>query len=101
MKYNTKLIQVIKTMVEIAEQDDGDDYFNIVSSIALIFPSKLTEQLKQLVKNPTYDGDVICKSYRDELLTIGLATRVCCGGQQGYTAAKYIAYSVLNKLQQI
>lgn len=101
MRNNTKLAPIIKSLVEIAQQDDEDDYFNIISSIAFIFPRYLIGQLKQLVKNPTWDGDVVCKSHRDELLIMGIATRICCNGEQGYTAAKYIAYCILNQINKI
>ena len=88
---------IVSELVERAHTD-GDDYFEVVSAIALILPKSLHEQLYQLVHGPTWDGDVICKSYRDELLDMGLAARICCKGEQGYTGGTYIGYSVLQKL---
>lgn len=53
------------------------------------------DQLKQLlVHGPTWDGDVISKICRDALLTWKLAVRCCFKGEQGYTAASYLAYTV-------
>jgi hypothetical protein len=53
------------------------------------------EQLKQLLfQGPIYDGCVISKSDRNQLINYGLATRCCFKGEQGYTAATYLAYSV-------
>ena len=49
------------------------------------------EQLKQLLRSPTWDGDVVSKSWRDELLSAKLAERCCVGGEQGYTTATYPA----------
>lgn len=54
------------------------------------------EALDQLVKDgPVYDGNVVSKAHRDDLMTLGLATRVCYKGEQGYTAANYIGWDVL------
>lgn len=53
------------------------------------------EQLKQLLfQGPIWDGCVICKSDRDTLIQYGLATRCCFMGEQGFTAATYLAFSV-------
>lgn len=54
------------------------------------------EQLKQLVeRGPVWDGDVVSKSARDDLIGLGLATRVCVKGEQGFTAANYRGWDVL------
>jgi len=98
MKTSMKLAEVIRTLVDMAESDDGDRYFEITQAIALIFPAALIEQLEQLVRGPVWDGDIISKTYRDELFDMGLAIRVCCKGEQGYTGAKYTAYTVVKKL---
>lgn len=53
------------------------------------------EQLKQLLfQGPVWDGCIISKSDRNQLMRYGLATRCCFMGEQGYTAATYLAYSV-------
>lgn len=53
------------------------------------------DQLRQLLfQGPVWDGNVISKQARDLLITYGLATRCCFLGEQGYTTATYIAYSV-------
>jgi len=87
--------ELIKELVGHAR---SDEYFKIVEAIALLLPKKLHEQLLQLVNGPVWDGDVISKSYRDELFECGLAIRVCHKGEQGYTGALYIGYSVLKAL---
>lgn len=51
-------------------------------------------QLEQLLKGPTWDGDVIGKSARDDLLSLGLAVRCCVNYEQGYTAASYLGYTI-------
>lgn len=101
MKTNPEaLYKVIRDLIEIGESD-SDLYFETVHAVALIFPSDLREQLTQLVKGPVWDGDVISKTHRGRLFAMGLAIRVCCKGEQGYTGAKYIAYSILKKVNQI
>lgn len=53
------------------------------------------EQLKQLLyQGPVWDGCVISKSDRTQLIRYGLATRVCFMGEDGYTAATYAAVTV-------
>jgi len=53
------------------------------------------EVLRQLLfQGPVWDGNIISKSDRDDLIDFGLAVRCCFRGEQGYTAANYIAYSV-------
>jgi len=96
MKCYTKMLETIKLLVEIAEFND-DDYFEICKAIAIILPCNLKEQLKQLIANPVWDGDVISKTARDALLDLNLAVKVCAKGEQGYTAAKPIAYTILKK----
>ena len=96
----TKINDVVRHLVDLAGSDD-DNYFDVVHAIALIFPKNLIEQLQQLVKGPIWDGDIISKSNRGELFDMGLAIRVCCKGEQGYTGSPYIGYSVVKKLAEI
>ena len=49
------------------------------------------EVLEQLLNSPTWDGNIISKVHRDDLINVELATRVCYKFQQGYTAATYPA----------
>lgn len=54
------------------------------------------EVLFQLVKNgPVWDGDLIAKSGRDELLDNGLAVKCCAKGEQGFQVANYVGWNVL------
>lgn len=58
--------------------------------------SDAQEVLFQLVKNgPVWDGDLISKAGRNELLTNGLATKCCAKGEQGYQVANYVGWNVL------
>ncbi len=55
----------------------------------------LREQLRQLLfQGPVWDGFIISKHARTELIRYGLATRCCFMGDQGYTAATYLAFGV-------
>lgn len=101
MDSNTELIKVIKFLIEMADSGKDGNYFEIVKAIALIFPERLTAQLKQLVRGPVWDGDIMCKSQRSELFDMGIAIRVCSKGEQGYTGAKYIGFSILREINAL
>ncbi len=59
------------------------------------FPSGYKEVLRRLVtKGPVWDGDIASKTYRDDLLLWGLASRACVKGEQGYTVANYHGFDV-------
>lgn len=52
-------------------------------------------ELQQLVEQgPVWDGDVISKQARDDLLHCKLASRACVKGEQGYTVANYRGWDV-------
>ena len=78
-----------------------DGYFHYAHLVAVLLPKNLHGSLEQLLTNPTWDGDVISKTYRDELLQYGLAVRVCVNNQQGFTAATYFAYTVMKIINDI
>lgn len=95
-----KDVEFLKELVErgrIAE----DGYFEFAHLVACHLPKRLHEQLAQLINGPVYDGDVVSKSDRDELIDLGLATRICCKGGQGHTGAIYFAKPVLDKIHDI
>lgn len=85
----------ITGLVNQSRNDDDKNYFDYVEQIAKIFPYDMIESLQQLVNGPVFDGDVISKFNRDNLIKMGIATRVCYRGQQGFTAAAYIGYTIL------
>jgi hypothetical protein len=93
-----KINEIITALVELSN-DDKYDYFDTVHAIALIFPKHLIEQLTQLVNGPVWDGDVISKADRNILFKMGIVTRVCYKGEQGYTGSKYIGYSILKAIK--
>jgi len=72
-----------------------EGYFEFAHVVACLLDKRLHEQLRQLINGPVYDGNVISKSQRDELIDLGLAMRVCCKGEQGHTGATYFAFSVM------
>ena len=92
-KDETKTFECVKELIGLV---DSDNYFEVAQAISLILPHSVRDQLRQLVHGPIWDGDVISKARRDMLLTLGLAVRVCLKGEQGYTGATYLAYSVVN-----
>ncbi|MDE1495699.1 hypothetical protein KKJ25_12265 [Xenorhabdus bovienii] len=87
----------IKELVQRGENADSN-YFEYAKLVATALPNYLHEALIQLVNGPVHDGDVMSKTYRDELLDYGLGIRCCHQGKQGYTGATYFAYSVSKQL---
>lgn len=84
-------------------QDDrySDDYFELCRLIARVFPKHLKQQLAQLLRGPVWDGDVMSKQHRGELFDLGVAVRVCNKMEQGYTASKYIGYTIYEEIKCI
>lgn len=84
----------VQAAIEAMRSNDGR-YFSYGAIVWDGLTAGEREQLKQLLfQGPIWDGCVICKSDRDQLIRYGLATRCCFKGEQGYTAATYLAYSV-------
>ena len=101
MRVQDELVKTVRSLVDLERSKAGGElYFEIVEAIALIFPLCLKEQLRQLVNGPVWDGDVMSKSDRGILFEMGIATRVCCKGEQGHTGAKYIGFSILKKIKE-
>lgn len=75
--------------------EDDDKYFSYAPIVWDALSPQHREQLNQLLHHgPVWDGSVISKSHRSDLIEWGLATRCCFMGEQGYTAATYLAYTV-------
>jgi hypothetical protein len=82
----------------LACMQNDDLYFTYGAIVWDALNSTQREVLKQLLfQGPVWDGNVPSKQARDALITYGLATRCCFMGEQGYTAATYIAYSVFKQ----
>lgn len=92
--------QFLKELIARGQSAD-EGYFHYAHLAACLLDKRLHESLLQLVNGPVYDGDVISKSLRSELFELGLAIRVCCKGEQGYTGATYFAFSVLKVADEI
>jgi hypothetical protein len=53
------------------------------------------EVLRQLLfDGPVWDGDIASKAARGDLFDLKLAVRCCFKGQQGHSAASYLAFSI-------
>lgn len=100
MSISNSIIKSIGVLVDKAERDSGSRYFDIVEEISRCFPAELVEQLKQLVNGPVWDGDIISKQDRGILFEMGIAIRVCCKGEQGFTGSKYVGYSILRCISE-
>lgn len=77
--------------------DQAESRYNDCCREALGMMNSLQrEALRQLVEQgPVWDGDVLSKSARDDLLQCGLASRACVKGEQGFTVANYRGWDVL------
>lgn len=85
--------QVHRAVEAMKATDDGYFTYGAIAWDGLSSDEK--EALRQLLfQGPVWDGSVISKVARDALFDYGLATRCCFMGEQGYTAATYLAYSV-------
>lgn len=63
--------------------------------------SAAREVLIKIVENgPIFDGDVPCKSGRDDLLSLGLCVKTIFKGEDGYNGATYMGYQVYKKLKE-
>jgi hypothetical protein len=69
----------------------------LIVDVRLALPAAHRGELAHLIKNgPVWDGDVICKADRDDLIRWRLASRVMVKGKWGYTAATYIGGHILD-----
>lgn len=86
--------QQVSSAIEAMRSSD-DKYFSYGAIAWDGLTENEREQLAQLLfQGPVWDGSVISKVARDQLIDYGLATRCCFMGEQGYTAATYLGYSV-------
>jgi len=93
-------MSIDELIVAITSHDMGDGYFDAANLVSKLLPIKYHAQLKQLFNGPVWDGDVISKSYRDALLSYGLAIRVCVKSEQGYTGLTYFGGTVTKALEK-
>lgn len=89
-----------QTSIPLNERPDLNDKDELVELIHMVDFAKtrrdLHEQLWQLQRSgPCWDGDVISKVDRDELLSIGACAKVCVKGEQGFNACTYFGHSLL------
>lgn len=81
----------------IAAERDHDKRDALLVDIRLALLPGHREQLEQLIKRgPVWDGDVISKVARGDLVRWKLAARVLVNGEWGYTAATYLGGHVLS-----
>lgn len=82
----------------LAKMQTDEGYFTYGSVAWDGLDSGQREVLRQLLfQGPVWDGNIVSKGARDDLIDYGLATRCCFLGEQGYTAATYIAFSVFKQ----
>jgi hypothetical protein len=88
--------QLLHALGKMRETDKGYCTYGAIVWDAL--RSGQRDTLRQLLfQGPVYDGNIVSKGYRDDLIEMGLATRCCFMGEQGYTAATYDAFNVFKQ----
>ena len=90
--------ELLKNAIKLYMEADQSDPESEVYAFAVknLLHGGAHDTLAALVKNgPLWDGDVPCKSGRDLLLDLGLASKACVKGEQGYQVATYAGYDVL------
>lgn len=79
----------------LAKMETDEGYFSYAPIAWDALSSGQREVLNQLLHTgPVFDGNIASKPCRDVLLEVGLATRCCFMGEDGYTAATYPALTV-------
>jgi hypothetical protein len=96
---NMRYLKDYQTTIPLNERPDLNDVTENVMLIRMIDFAKrnpgLFEQLDQLAtKGPLWDGDVISKSDRSDLLRIGACEKVVVNGEQGYNACTYFGWDL-------
>ena len=77
------------------KMDTDDGYFAYAPIVWDGLSDAQREQLNQLLhQGPVWDGNIISKEARTDLIEYGLAVRCCFMGEDGYTAATYPAVTV-------
>lgn len=76
--------------------DDGEAYDRLCSDLFTALSSAGKEVLSQLRDSgPVWDGDLVSKSGRDELLELSLISKLVVKGEQGFQACNYFGDHVL------
>ena len=76
-------------------------YEETLKSVTRLLPSSHKEELINLNNNgPVYDGDVISKVIRDDLLEWGFASRAMIKGNSGYTVANYRGFDLFKAWEE-
>jgi len=89
-----------QTTIPMHERPDLLDHQEAIDLINMIDFAKVNRglhgQLYQLhAKGPVWDGDVISKSQRSDLLDIGACAKVVVKGQEGFNACTYFGRTLL------
>lgn len=79
---------------------DYDKFDGLMISLWSELNSGHRDVLEQLLKGPTWDGDIASKVARDDLIDWGLAVRCCFNFEQGYTGATYLAGSLWHVIKE-
>lgn len=68
----------------------------------ILATGRCADTLIGMVKNgPLFDGDVPSKEERDILMEVGLGVKVCMNGEDGFNAARQIAFWVVREFEAL
>ena len=82
----------VRDALDAMEQDDDVDLSAIIwDGLSSIQRDQLNQLLHQ---GPVWDGNVLSKSARSDLINYYLATQCCFMGDDGYTVATYLGKRV-------
>jgi hypothetical protein len=91
----TETKKAIENCIAVGNESYGSAEHRVAARSAWsLMGSACRDQLVQLLKGPTWDGDVLSKRARDYLIHFGLATRCCKDMEQGYAVATYYGYEI-------
>lgn len=89
---------IIRDAIAALYSDAPDAEQNVQIIWKLLEPVE-QEVLRQLLfQGPVWEGNIISKRARDNLISYELACRCCFMGEQGYTAATYPALAVWRRV---
>ena len=98
----TRAKYLIQKCLDVLNKVDGcsDEHDLAIFSLSQFVHGKI-DQLRSFLDGPVYDGDVISKQGRDELINMGLVVKCCFKGECGYQIATYRGWAVFQHVKAL
>lgn len=85
----------------IKEHEQGSSEWDLaVYALSTTLNNTHKECLEQMAITPTYDGDIISKRHRDDLIAMKLANKVMFNNEFGYTSTNYTGGFILKCMKE-